>query len=59
MARTVDADLAGARAVMAALAAVGVDIADVTQVLEDEGVASFTKSFDELLGSLDTKAQSF
>jgi len=57
--RTVDADLAGARAVMAALTAVGVDVADVTQVLEDEGVASFAKSFDELLGSLDTKAQSF
>jgi len=59
LARTVDADLAGARAVMAALTAVGVDVADVTQVLEDEGVASFAKSFDELLGSLDTKAQSF
>jgi transaldolase len=59
LARTVDADLDSARAVMAALTAVGVDVGDVTQVLEDEGVASFTKSFDELLGSLDTKAQSF
>jgi len=59
LARTVDADLDGAKAVMAALTAVGVDFADVTQVLEDEGVASFTKSFDELLGTLDTKAQSF
>jgi transaldolase len=56
LARTVDADVDGARAVMAALAEVGVDIDDVTRTLEEEGVASFAKSFDELLGSLDTKA---
>ncbi len=36
--------------------AVGVDLDDVGRVLEDEGVASFSKSFDELLGSLQTKA---
>ena len=28
----------------------GVDLDDVTRTLEDEGVASFSKSFDELLG---------
>jgi len=54
--RTVDADVDAARAVMAELAEVGVDIDDVTRTLEEEGVASFAKSFDELLGSLDTKA---
>lgn len=59
VARTVDADLIGAKATMAALKAVGVDIDDVTRVLEEEGVASFTKSFDELLGSLQTKAAAF
>jgi transaldolase len=59
LARTVDADLAGARATLAALAAVGIDFADVTRVIEDEGVASFTKSFDELIGSLQHKAESF
>ena len=58
LARTVDADVAGAKALMAALAAVGVDIDDVTRVLEDEGVSSFTKSFDELLDTLSTKAES-
>jgi transaldolase len=58
LARTVDADVAGAKAVMAALAAVGVDIDDVTRVLEEEGVSSFTKSFDELLDALSTKAES-
>ena len=29
---------------------------DVARVLEQEGVASFQKSFDELLGALSTKS---
>ena len=33
-----------------------VDLADVARVLEDQGVAAFSKAFDELLGALDTKA---
>ena len=57
IARTIDADVVGARAVMAGLTAVGVDIDDVTQQLEDEGVAAFEKSFDELLTALATKAE--
>jgi transaldolase len=57
LARTVDADVNGAKATMAALKAVGVDIDDVTRVLEEEGVASFTKSFDELLDALTDKAE--
>ena len=36
----------------------GVDMADVARVLEDEGVASFTKSYDELLQALHDKANS-
>lgn len=59
VARTVDADVEGARAVLASLAEVGVDLADVTATLETEGVASFSKSFDELLGALSAKADSF
>ncbi len=35
---------------------VGVDMDDVARVLEQEGVASFQKSFDELLGALSTKS---
>lgn len=58
LARTLDADLDGARRVLADLAEVGVDIDDVTRTLEEEGVASFSKSFDELLASLEAKAQS-
>jgi transaldolase len=54
--RTVDADPRAAQAVLDDLAEVGVDLADVAQVLEDQGVASFAKSFDELLEALGTKA---
>ena len=56
VARTVDADLPGARRTLEQLAAVGVDLADVSRVLEDEGVASFSKSFDELITALTDKA---
>ena len=59
MARTIDVDVDGARDVLAGLAAVGVDLADATRVLEDEGVASFSKSFDELIGVLQTKTEGF
>jgi transaldolase len=59
VARTLDTDFAGAHATLAALKAVGVDMDDVTRVLEDEGVASFSKSFDELIGSLQAKAETF
>jgi transaldolase len=41
---------------MASLAAAGVDMADVAATLEEEGVASFSKSFDELMQSLSDKA---
>jgi transaldolase len=56
LARTVDADLDGAHRTIDALASVGVDMADVTDVLEREGVATFEKSYDELLGALEGKA---
>jgi len=57
VARTIDADLEDARGVMAGLARVGVDIDDVTQTLENEGVAAFEKSFDELITALGEKAE--
>ncbi len=52
LARTVDADLPGARRTLADLADVGIDMADVAAVLEREGVASFAGSFDDLLAAL-------
>jgi transaldolase len=54
--RTVDADLPAAHAVIDRLTDVGIDMRDVTKTLEEEGVATFSKSFDELIASLETKA---
>jgi transaldolase len=56
VARTVDRDVDEARRTMDRLAGVGVDMDDVTTTLEEEGVASFCKSFDELLQALTDKA---
>jgi transaldolase len=56
VARTVDADLASARTTLARIAAVGVDLDDVARTLEEQGVSSFAKSFDELIDALHTKA---
>ena len=56
IARTADADLDAARKVLDDLAAVGVDLDEVTTKLEDDGVAAFEKSFDDLLSSLQAKA---
>ena len=56
--RTVDADQSAARYVLDAVTAHGIDLDEVAGVLEAQGVAAFTKSFDELLVSLQTKADS-
>lgn len=56
VARTIDADPGGAQSILDRTTAVGVDLDDVAAVLEQEGVASFAKSFDELLVSLQAKA---
>jgi transaldolase len=54
--RTVDADPTAARSVLERVAGVGVDFDDVGRVLEEQGVASFAKAFDELLETLAGKA---
>ena len=59
VARTVDAAPAAAHAVLRDLTSAGVDLDDVAQVLEDEGVAAFVTSFDDLLDSLRAKVASF
>lgn len=55
--RTIDADAAAARDQIDGLAKLGVDLTEVSTILEDQGVAAFAKSFDELLAALGTKAQ--
>jgi transaldolase len=56
VARTVDTDPDAARRALETLGDVGIDVADVARTLEDEGVASFAKSFDELIQALTDKA---
>jgi transaldolase len=58
LARTADAEPDAAARTLDAIADVGVDLDDVSRVLEDQGVASFAKSFDELIATLGTKAES-
>jgi len=53
---TIHRDVDQAHDTMDRLALVGVDMADVSRTLEEEGVASFAKSFDELMGALTDKA---
>lgn len=59
VARTVDGATDAAERVWDQLQDVGVDLDDVARVLEDEGVSAFTKAYDELIASLDEKAQTF
>ena len=56
LACTINRDLDQAHQVMDDLARVGVDMTEVGRTLEEEGVASFAKSFDELMGALQDKA---
>jgi transaldolase len=56
---TVDQGVDLAERTWADLGEVGVDLDDVSRVLEEEGVAAFVKAFEELVSSLDQKAQTF
>ena len=58
-ARTVDRDPVAAADLLGRLEKVGIDLADVGATLEDEGVHSFAKSFDELIQTLSDKAATF
>lgn len=58
LARTIDQGVDEARSTIAALAELGIDLEDVAATLEDEGLASFSKSYDELLQALQDKATS-
>ncbi len=55
VARTIDSDLDDARFVLGQLRDVGVDMVDVGQALEDQGIAAFHDSFGEVLDSLKKK----
>jgi transaldolase len=55
VARTVDQDPAGARAVLDALEKVGIHYDQITQQLQDEGVQKFADSFHQLFAGIDSK----
>ena len=55
LANTLEADVAGAEALLAELAARGIDLSAVTEQLQVDGVAAFSKSFDALLAALAQK----
>jgi transaldolase len=57
LARTIDSGVGDAKAVMHALAEVGLDMDDVGRTLEDQGVESFHQSFAHVLQALQTKAR--
>ena len=53
--RTLDRDLDAAHEAIRAVEAEGISMERVTDELIDEGVASFSKSFDELLETIESK----
>jgi transaldolase len=53
--RTLDAGLDEAREALRAVEAQGISMRTVTDELITEGVASFAKSFDDLIASIDSK----
>jgi len=52
---TVEEDLDGAHAVMADLAAAGVDLDDVTTTLERDGLDAFARSYDAAIGAIERR----
>ena len=50
-------DVAGARQVLARLPELGIDIDEVTQQLEAEGVEKFEKPFDKLMATVAQRSQ--
>jgi transaldolase len=53
---TVDQGVDQAEATLAGIEELGIDLDDVSQTLETQGVAAFKASFDDLIGALSTKA---
>ncbi len=55
VAQTLNHDVEAARAVLAEAQRLGLDLDAVTDALVKEGVASFAKAFDDLLGAIARK----
>ncbi len=57
VAPTLESDLDGARAALASLAEVGIDLGAATERLQEEGLAKFAQPFDDLLVTLAEKRE--
>jgi transaldolase len=57
LARTIDVDIAETKAVMDAIVSSGVDMDDVGDTLENEGIGAFQASLTHVLGVLDAKTR--
>ncbi|MGH2778622.1 MAG: transaldolase family protein, partial [Actinomycetota bacterium] len=55
VARTIEDAAGDAERVLERLDAIGVSMTDVGRTLEEEGAASFAKSFDDLVATLESK----
>jgi transaldolase len=53
--RTVDRKVAAAEGLLKEIGAVGISMKEVTEKLLVDGIASFQKSFDELIAGLEAK----
>ena len=53
--RTVDKKVAAAEGLLKEIEAVGISVNEVTEKLLVDGIASFQKSFDELIAGLEAK----
>ena len=58
LSRSVDSSLDDAEKVLLAVEGLGIDLGEVADKLEDEGVKAFETSFDNLLTTLQEKAVS-
>jgi len=59
VARTIDEDISDAEQTFQELAALGIDLKQVTQELEDEGVKAFADAYSSLLESIKNRMQEF
>ena len=57
--RTLDRDLDEARRIIEDVEAQGIAMATVTRELLTEGIEAFAKSFDELIGAIESKRREF
>lgn len=59
VARTIDSDVEGAKAILQAVADVGIDLEEVADELEEQGLAAFRDSYNSALESIEGRLETF